>query len=100
MSHRAPAVSLKFPRFPAGTAAAVAAVMHKPILLASVLSGLSLLACGGSHEPAEGPAERAGENVDNAAEKTGQAAEDAAEKTGEAAEDAGDEIKQETKDED
>lgn len=73
--------------------------MRNPILLASLLSGLSLLACGGSNEPADGPVERAGESVDNAASETKQGAENAAEKTGEAVENAGDKVKEETKDE-
>jgi hypothetical protein len=73
--------------------------MRYPILLSSVLASMSLLACGGSHEPADGPAERAGEKVDNAAEETKEGAEKATEKTGEAIEDAGDKIKKETKDE-
>jgi hypothetical protein len=66
---------------------------------AASTSRASLLACGGSNEPADGPVERAGENVDNAAEKTAEGAENAAEKTGEAVEDAGDKVKAETKDE-
>lgn len=73
--------------------------MRYPISLCVVLSGLSLFGCGGSKEPADGPAERAGEKVDNAAEETKEGAEKASEKTGEALEDAGDKIKQETKDE-
>jgi hypothetical protein len=73
--------------------------MKNSILLASVLASLSLIACGGSNEPADGPVERAGENVDNAAENTAEGAEKAAEKTGEAVEDAGDKVKAETKDE-
>lgn len=73
--------------------------MRNPILLASVLSGLALVACGGSKEPADGPVEQAGENVDNAAADTAQGAENAAEKTGEAVENAGDKVKEETKDE-
>jgi hypothetical protein len=74
--------------------------MRNSIVLASVLAGLSLIACGGSKEPADGPAERAGEKVDDAAHETKEGAENAAEKTGEAVEDAGDKVKQETKDED
>jgi hypothetical protein len=73
--------------------------MKNSILLASIVAGLSLLACGGSNEPADGPVERAGEKVDNAAEDTAEGAEKAAEKTGEAVEDAGDKVKAETKDE-
>lgn len=83
-----------------GTAAAWRLRMRNPILLASVLAGLSLVACGGSKEPADGPVERAGENVDEAAHETKEGAEHAAEKTGEAVEEAGDKVKQETKDED
>jgi hypothetical protein len=73
--------------------------MRQSMLLASLLTGLSLLACGGNKEPAEGPVENAGEKVDEAAADTKQGAEDAAEKTGEAVEDAGDKVKEETKDE-
>ncbi len=60
---------------------------------------LSVVACGGNKEPADGPAERAGEKVDNAAEDTKEGAEKAAEKTGEAVENAGDGVKHATKDE-
>lgn len=73
--------------------------MRNSIFLASLLSGLSLVACGGSKEPAEGPAERAGEKIDNAAEETKEGAEKASEKTGEALENAGDKAKDATKDE-
>jgi hypothetical protein len=73
--------------------------MRNPLLLASVLSGLSVVACGGHEEPAKGPAERAGEKIDNAAEKTKEGAEKATEKTGEAIGNAGDKVRQETKDE-
>jgi hypothetical protein len=72
--------------------------MKHPILLATVLSSLSLMACG-HNEHAEGPAERAGEHVDNAAEKTKEGAEKATEKTGDAIGDAGDKVREETKDE-
>ena len=64
-----------------------------------MLSALSLVACGGSKEPADGPVEKAGEKVDDAAAETKEGAEKAAEKTGEAVEDAGDKVKKETKDE-
>jgi len=73
--------------------------MKNSILLASVLASLSLVACGGSNEPADGPVEKAGESVDNAASDTAEGAEKAAEKTGEAVEEAGDKVKAETKDE-
>jgi uncharacterized protein YjbJ (UPF0337 family) len=61
--------------------------------------GVALAACGGNKEPAEGPAEHAGEKVDNAAEDTKEGAEKASEKTGEAVENAGDKVKDATKDE-
>lgn len=47
------------------------------LLTCSTLS-LALAACGGQHEPAEGPMERAGEKVDEAGEKTKNAADEAA----------------------
>jgi len=74
--------------------------MRKPFLVASIFVGsLSMIACGGNKEPAEGPAEQAGENIDTAASDTKQGAENAAENTGEAVENAGDKVKEETKDE-
>lgn len=73
--------------------------MRQSMLLASLLTGFSLLACGGNKEPAEGPVENAGEKVDEAAAETEQGAENAAEKTGEAVENAGDKVKETTKDE-
>ena len=73
--------------------------MKNSLLLASVLTSLSLVACGGSNEPADGPVEHAGEKVDDAAHETKEGAEKAAEKTGEAVEEAGDKVKAETKDE-
>jgi hypothetical protein len=60
---------------------------------------MGAVACGGNDKPAEGPAERAGKNVDEAAKDTKEAAEDASEKAGEKAEEAGDAIQKETKDE-
>jgi len=73
--------------------------MRTPILLATLLSSLSLLACGGSKEPADGPVERAGESVDEAASDTKEAVEKGVDKTGEALESAGDKVQEETKDE-
>lgn len=73
--------------------------MKHSMLLASLLTGLSIAACGGNKEPAEGPMENAGEKVDEAASDTKDGAEKAAEKTGEAVEDAGDKVKETTKDE-
>lgn len=82
-----------------GMPAAKRCAMQKSLSLVSLALGLSLAACGGSKEPADGPAERAGEKVDNAAEDTKEGAEKAAEKTGEAVENAGDKVKDATKDE-
>jgi hypothetical protein len=73
--------------------------MRQSLLLASLVSVLSLIACGGSNEPADGPVEHAGEKVDNAADATVEGAEKATEKTGEALESAGDKAKDATKDE-
>ncbi len=73
--------------------------MRNPLLLASVISGLSLLACGGSKEPADGPVEHAGEKVDEAAHDTKEGVEKATEKTGDAIGDAGDKVREGTKDE-
>ncbi len=55
--------------------------MRQSVLLACLVSGLSLIACGGSKEPADGPMEKAGEKVDDAASETKEGAEKAAEKT-------------------
>ncbi|HXK17817.1 MAG TPA: hypothetical protein VNG33_08440 [Polyangiaceae bacterium] len=73
--------------------------MRNPLLLASVLSGLSLLACAGNEQEAKGPAQRAGEKVDDAAKKTKEGVENATEKTGDAIGDAGDKVREKTKDE-
>jgi hypothetical protein len=70
--------------------------MRHYLHFAALLLGLCL-AC--SHEPAKGPAQRAGEKIDHAAEKTGKAVEKATEKTGDAVGDAGDKVREETKDE-
>jgi hypothetical protein len=73
--------------------------MRNQLLFASVLSGLSLLACAGNEQEAKGPAERAGEKVDAAAKDTKQGVEKATEKTGDAIGDAGDKTREKTKDE-
>lgn len=57
-------------------------------VLASTL--LLLAACNKKTENAEGPAESAGEEVDQAAQETGENMEKASEETGEALEEAGD----------
>jgi len=76
----------------------VAPMSHSRLTFPFILA-LSLAACGGNKEPAEGPAEHAGEKIDNAAEDTKEGAEKATEKTGEAVENAGDKVKDATKDE-
>ena len=50
-------------------------------------------ACSHHDKPAEGPAERAGEKVDQAGRDTKNAAEDAGEKAGEKTEEAGQKMK-------
>lgn len=74
------------------------AMKRYPILLTTVLSSFSLFACH-HDEPAEGPAEHAGEKVDEAAHDAKEGTEKAVEKTGEAVENAGDKVKDATKDE-
>ena len=56
------------------------------------------LACGGSNDkPAEGPAERAGEKVDEAGDKVEQKADEAGEKIDEAGDKAEDKVEKERK---
>ena len=57
-----------------------------------LISGAFLLFALGC-ERHEGPAERAGEQIDKSLEKSGSAVDNAMEKTGKAMEEAGDEIK-------
>ncbi len=58
----------------------------KPFIILSVVAGLALAGCG-----EKGPAEEAGENIDNAVEQTNDAVEDAAGQQG-PAEEAGEEL--------
>jgi hypothetical protein len=53
-------------------------------------------ACSHHDKPAEGPAEQAGEKVDQAGRDTKNAAEDAGDKASEKTEEAGDKIKEKT----
>ncbi len=62
----------------------------------SLLLGTLALGCGGSKPQPEGPAEKAGESVDDAARDVKDEAKDAAESTGDAAEDAGDKVEEKT----
>jgi outer membrane murein-binding lipoprotein Lpp len=66
------------------------------VLIALVL-GLTA-ACGGSNEPPKGPAEKAGEKVDDAASDTKDAAKKAGDKVEEKADDAKEEVHESTKD--
>ena len=63
--------------------------------------GLSfaILACGGSNEPAEGPAERTGEKMDEAGEDVERKADEAGEKIDEAGEKVEDKVEKERKEE-
>ncbi|MCO6412474.1 MAG: hypothetical protein J5I92_06990 [Thiogranum sp.] len=62
------------------------------MLVMAMATPLFLAGC----ERNEGPAERAGENVDEAMEKAGETMDDAVEQAGEAVEEAGDRIRDET----
>lgn len=62
------------------------------ILTISVL----LLAAGGGCERDQGPAEQAGEKIDQTVEETGQQLEQAREQAGQKLEEAGDRLRQET----
>jgi predicted amidohydrolase YtcJ len=64
------------------------------LMVAAILMGSSLAACGKT----EGPAEKAGKAVDKAMEKTGQAMEKAADTVKEAATDAEKKVEQVAKD--
>jgi hypothetical protein len=66
------------------------------LAVAAVLLGLSLAAC--EKKAGEGPAERAGKEVDKAMEKAGQAMEKATEAVKEVAKDASDKARTATKD--
>jgi hypothetical protein len=63
-------------------------------LFAAALLGI---ACGGSKEPAEGPAENAGEKVDEAGDKAAEKTEEAGDKIEEAADKAEDKVDKEKK---
>ena len=65
----------------------------KASLLAFVaVLGVSIAGC----ESSEGPAERAGKQIDEATEQAGEQINQAVEETGEAIEEAGDKIREET----
>lgn len=74
--------------------------MKSAPMILSVLTALAIAGCGGSDkqakEPEQGPAESAGEKVDNAAEKTEETVEEGAEKAGDEAEKAGDKVEDAT----
>jgi hypothetical protein len=66
------------------------------LMVAAIFLGLSLGACG--KQGGEGPAERAGKEVDKAMEKAGQAMEKATESVKEAVKDASEKATTATKD--
>lgn len=66
------------------------------LMVAAIFLGLTLGACG--KEGGEGPAERAGKEVDKAMEKAGEAVEKATESVKEAAKDAADKVEGMAKD--
>ena len=59
-------------------------ILKQLLLVLATLAMLALVGC----DDRKGPAQKAGEKVDNAAKKTGDAVKDAAEKTGDAVKDA------------
>lgn len=67
--------------------------MNFKILIASVFVGLLVMALGCEQE---GPAERAGENVDEAVEQSKESMSDAMDAAGEQIEEAGDAVRAET----
>jgi len=67
----------------------------KTVYLTLVLGALAV-GCGGSKPEPQGPAEKAGEAVDDAATDVKDEAKDAAEETGDAAEKAGDKVEEKT----
>lgn len=64
----------------------------------SLAIGFAAVACGGSREPADGPAEKAGEKVDEAASDTKDAAKKAGDKVEEGADETKEEVHESTKD--
>jgi hypothetical protein len=61
-------------------------------IIALVLAGNLITGC----ESNDGPAEKAGEKIDNAIEETGEKIDTAVEETGEKVEEAGDKLREET----
>lgn len=61
-------------------------------VVALILAGGLLTGC----ESNDGPAEKAGEKIDNAVETTGEKIDNAVEETGEEIEDAGDKLREKT----
>lgn len=72
--------------------------MTRMILVGAMVAGAALLGCGGSNPPPEGPAEKAGKDVDKAAEDVKEGAKDAADKAGDKVEEAGDKVEEKTDD--
>ncbi len=61
-------------------------------IVALILTGTALIGC----ESNDGPAEKAGQKIDNAVESTGEKIDNAVENTGEAIEEAGDKLREKT----
>ena len=72
--------------------------MTKAILVFAIGVGAAVIGCGGSNPPPEGPAEKAGKQVDETAKDVKQGAKEAADEAGDAAEKAGDKIESKTDD--
>lgn len=67
--------------------------MRVPLALAVMIFGLGIAGCDDGDD---GPAERAGEKIDNAIEKAGKKIEDATDEAGRALEEAGDKVREKT----
>lgn len=65
----------------------------KKTIWACAITTAALAACSHHDKPAEGPAEKAGEKIDQAGRDTKNAAKDASEKAGEKTEEAGQKVK-------
>jgi len=64
------------------------------LIMIMMILGAAVIGC----ESSEGPAERAGKQIDQAAEKAGDTIDEAVDKTGEKIEETGDAIREETSD--
>lgn len=67
--------------------------MRVPLTIAAAILGLMMSGCESEYD---GPAERAGENIDNAVEKTGKKIDEATDAAGRKLEEAGDKVREKT----